>query len=161
MEPTATETSPQAPWLQEPPRWRSAPKISSLPGLSPLWRLCLHCGRSQRPEGSGHRWPEIHSNSHGIHIVLATQVQDRSQIPKPAKNSTKATPTSFACKGEAISHPVHLHRQKEPWGLDLKGPLQCHKFYGMKGEWQKLSELEERWGGFFPSPDVHTMPVTK
>lgn len=37
--------------------------------------------------------------------------QNRSQIPQPAKSSTKATPRSFACRGEAIPHPVHSHRQ--------------------------------------------------
>ena len=69
-------------------------------------------------DGSG-----IHSNSHGIHTGLATRPPE--QIPEPAKNSTKATPRSFACKGEATPSPVHLHRQNVPWALNLKGSLQA------------------------------------
>lgn len=126
----------------------------------PPWRLSVTLQRSQRPKGSGHRCLGIDYNSHGIRAALATCLSE--QIPDPAKNSTKAIPRLFACRGEATPHPILLTQAESAVRLESQRPsASTITFMEPQGNNNKLSQLQNRGGALPPSPDVHTVPVTK
>lgn len=131
---------------------------SSLSCREPLWATAGELAdlKAVGAESSG-----IHSNSHGPYTFLATHPQNRSQTLRPAKNWMKATPWSFACWGEAVPHPIHLHEQNVPGDLDLKSPLQAPQvLQNERGTITNSTNPEGIKEDFFPS-HVHTMPITK
>lgn len=132
---------------------------SSASSREPLWATA---GELTDPKAVGAGSSGIYSNSHGAYTFLATHPQNRSQTPQPAKNWTKATPRSFACWGEAMPHPIHLHGQNVPGDLDLKSPLQAPQvLQNERGTITNSTNPEEIKEDFFPSHVVHTMPITK
>lgn len=98
-----------------------------------LWRWPDTMGRSQSSRGSVCRCP-LGSILIPRAFTLSWQLtpQSRSQAGQPADKEPHrpATPGSFACMGQPLPHAVHLHRQVEPWGLDLKSSLQAPRVLG-------------------------------
>jgi len=142
--PAEYHTTAHTPGLQEgPPRQPSAPTPSSVSGpVHPIETAC-HCAEISRTQ---RQWVQTAQGSILIPVAftLSWQLVPPEQNPEPAKNSTKATPRSFACRGEAIPHPFHLHRQNVPWDLNLKGSLQGPQlFWNPRGTTNSVNQSKK------------------
>lgn len=102
---------------------------------------------SQRPTGSWCRGSEIHSNSRGIHTVLATHPPEQIPDTAASKELDKGN-TEIICM-QATCHPPSCPFTQAECALRL-GPQRpfasTTSFMEPKGERQQTSESEERRG---------------
>lgn len=132
----------------------SAPRPSSVLGPVHTVELPATVEWSQRPTGSGCRGPESHSNSHGIHTVLATQ-------PLGQSPDTAARKELYKGNTKIICMPRSGHPQSRPltWaecalGLGPERPsASSTSFMEPNGNGNKPVK---RGGAFFPSPEAHS-----
>lgn len=109
---------------------------SSTSGPMDAVEKACHCGQTSKPQRQRVQMP-----TGSILIPRAFTLsweltpQNRSQTWQPADKEPHrlAMPGSFACMGQALPHAVHLHRQIEPCGLDLKALCKHLKCYGTEG----------------------------
>lgn len=150
--PAEYHTTAHTPGLQEgPPRLLSAPTPSSVSGpVHPMETAC-YCAEISRTQ---RQWVQTAQGSILIPVAftLFWQLVPPEQNPEPAKNSTKATPRSFACRGEATPPSRPFTQAECALGLEPKGlSASTTTFLEPQGNNNKLCQSEQG-GASSPPP---------
>lgn len=104
-------------------------------------------GGSQRPTGSGCRGSEIHSNSRGIHTVLATHPPEEIPDTAASKELDKANTEIICMQGRHYPPSCPFTQAECALRLGPQRPFASStSFMEPKGERQQTSESEERGG---------------
>ena len=86
--------------------------------------------------------------------------QNRSQIQQ--RTPQRQYPDYLHAGERTPPHPIHLTQAESAVRLESQRPsASTITFMEPQGNNNKLSQSENRGGAFPPSPDVHTVPVTK